>query len=66
MKTRALNAALNIVLSAITAYCFSLGVQHVAFDGQSCWFLAVFILGFSSIMGAVNYLTTMIKLRCPA
>src|SRR6185503_18464519 len=28
-------------------------------------FLSIFILGFSSIMGAVNYLTTIIKLRCP-
>ena len=40
-------------------------VQYVAWDGQSCWFLALFWLGFSSLMGAVNYLTTIIKLRCP-
>jgi len=41
------------------------GLQHICFDGQSCWFFSLFWLGFSSLMGAVNYLTTIIKLRCP-
>src|SRR5213075_1967538 len=41
------------------------GVQRAAFDGQAAWFLSLIILGFSSIMGAVNYLATITKLRCP-
>ncbi|HEV2293996.1 MAG TPA: cbb3-type cytochrome c oxidase subunit I [Tepidisphaeraceae bacterium] len=59
------NAAVSIVLSAIFAVVSVRFVQQAAFDGQACWFLSLFLLGFSSLMGAVNYLTTMIKLRCP-
>jgi cytochrome c oxidase subunit 1 len=33
--------------------------------GQQLWFVGVFILGLSSIMGAVNYLTTIINYRAP-
>src|SRR6185295_844631 len=62
---RAINIPVSIVLSALLAIPFNIGIQKAAFDGQSCWFLAIFILGFSSIMGAVNYLATIIKLRCP-
>src|SRR6185436_19679981 len=65
LGARVLNIAVSIVLSALLAIPANWFVQYVAFDGQSCWFLAIFILGFSSIMGAVNYLTTIIKLRCP-
>jgi heme/copper-type cytochrome/quinol oxidase subunit 1 len=39
-------------------------LQVVAFDGQACWFCSLILLGFSSIIGAVNYLTTILKLRC--
>src|SRR5271170_1066287 len=41
------------------------GIQYAAFDGQSCWFLSLFVLGFSSIFGAINYLTTIMQMRCP-
>lgn len=33
--------------------------------GQTLWSLAIFTLGISSIMGAVNYITTVITLRAP-
>ncbi len=33
--------------------------------GQTLWCLAVFLVGCSSIMGGVNYLTTIINLRAP-
>lgn len=33
--------------------------------GQTLWLLALFILGVSSTMGAVNYITTVITLRAP-
>ncbi|MBC96112.1 MAG: cytochrome-c oxidase [Halobacteriovoraceae bacterium] len=33
--------------------------------GQTFWSLAIFVLGVSSIMGAVNYITTIITLRAP-
>lgn len=33
--------------------------------GQTLWTLALFILGVSSTMGAINYITTIIVLRAP-
>jgi cytochrome c oxidase subunit 1 len=40
-------------------------LQIVAFDGQSCWLVSLFVLGFSSVLLAINFLTTIIRLRCP-
>src|SRR5207248_9309646 len=65
LGSRAVNVPVAIVLCLIAAYLAIHGVQHAAFDGQSAWFLSIIILGFSSIMGAVNYLTTIVKLRAP-
>jgi heme/copper-type cytochrome/quinol oxidase subunit 1 len=62
---RPLNWVASLVISGIGAFYAIKGVQYLVFDGQSAWFLSLFILGFSSIMGAVNYLTTIVKLRCP-
>jgi cytochrome c oxidase subunit 1 len=59
------NRAVGIVLSLIGGVLLTWLVEFLCFDGQSCWFLSLFWLGFSSLMGAVNYLTTVIKLRCP-
>ncbi|MBI4568943.1 MAG: cbb3-type cytochrome c oxidase subunit I [Planctomycetes bacterium] len=33
--------------------------------GQTCWALALIVGGVSSMMGAINYVTTVIKLRAP-
>jgi cytochrome c oxidase subunit 1 len=33
--------------------------------GQTLWTLAIFVLGVSSTMGAINYITTIITLRAP-
>jgi cytochrome c oxidase subunit I len=55
----------SVILCAIGAFFMLMCFQKACFDGQSCWFMSLFILGFSSIMGAVNYITTIIKLRCP-
>ncbi len=33
--------------------------------GQICWIVSLIIVGASSIMGAVNYVTTVINLRAP-
>ena len=33
--------------------------------GQTLWCLAIFFLGISSIMGAINYITTLIVLKAP-
>ena len=33
--------------------------------GQDCWMAGVIVLGTSSIMGAVNYVTTVVNLRAP-
>ncbi len=65
LGSRAVNVPVSIIVCLFTAFYFLHGVQHAAFDGQSAWFLSIIILGFSSIMGAVNYLTTIVKLRCP-
>jgi heme/copper-type cytochrome/quinol oxidase subunit 1 len=61
----ALNIVVGLTLSVVIGFFVNKGVQFAAFDGQSAWFLSITWLGFSSIMGALNYLTTIIKLRCP-
>jgi len=33
--------------------------------GQTLWVIGVILVGWSSIMGAVNYMTTIIKMRAP-
>ncbi|MBI3269846.1 MAG: cbb3-type cytochrome c oxidase subunit I [Planctomycetes bacterium] len=33
--------------------------------GQVCWLIALFFLGFSSIVGGLNFLTTIITMRAP-
>jgi cytochrome c oxidase subunit 1 len=33
--------------------------------GQTCWIVGLIFIGTSSIIGAVNYLTTILKLRAP-
>jgi cytochrome c oxidase subunit 1 len=33
--------------------------------GQQLWCLSLIILGFSSLMGAVNYITTLVNMRAP-
>jgi cytochrome c oxidase subunit 1 len=33
--------------------------------GQTLWLIAVFLVGSSSIMGGINYMTTIINLRAP-
>ncbi|MEO8204706.1 MAG: cbb3-type cytochrome c oxidase subunit I [Chthoniobacterales bacterium] len=45
-------------LSAVEAY------NHTKM-GQSLWCIGIFINGLSSIAGAVNYITTVVNLRCP-
>jgi cytochrome c oxidase subunit I len=41
-----------------------LGAQSAA-TGQTLWTMGVFLVGLSSIMGAINYATTIIKMRAP-
>ena len=33
--------------------------------GQSLWCIAIFVNGLASIMGAFNYITTIVNMRCP-
>src|SRR5438477_1061108 len=33
--------------------------------GQTLWVVAIFLAGASTIMGAINYITTVIRLRAP-
>ena len=62
---RPLNWLISVVISGVAAYFAQRGIQKAVFDGQSAWFFSLFLLGFSSILGSVNYLTTIVKLRCP-
>ncbi|HSI33892.1 MAG: cbb3-type cytochrome c oxidase subunit I [Phycisphaerae bacterium] len=59
------NFLVGLPIAATAGFFLNKFAQYAAFDGQSAWFLSIIILGFSSLMGAVNYLTTIIKLRCP-
>ncbi len=34
-------------------------------SGETLWALAVFLIGASSIMGGINYITTIVRLRAP-
>ena len=40
-------------------------LAYVAQQGQTFWSLGVFFAGASSIMGAVNYITTIVTMRAP-
>lgn len=35
------------------------------FNGQNCWLFGVMLIGFSSVFGSINYVTTIIKMRAP-
>jgi cytochrome c oxidase subunit 1 len=63
------NGGLDLVLTLVGAIPAAIGctrlIQSVAFDGQSCWFLSLILIGASGLMGAINYITTIIKFRCP-
>jgi len=41
------------------------GVMSSVSAGQTLWAVGVILVGWSSIMGAVNYITTILKLRAP-
>lgn len=41
------------------------GAYNGTAAGQSLWCVAIFINGLSSIAGATNYITTIVRLRCP-
>jgi cytochrome c oxidase subunit 1 len=48
-----------------TSYAPLSAVSAAVRPGQVCWIVGVIVLGSSSIMGAVNYITTIINLRAP-
>jgi cytochrome c oxidase subunit 1 len=60
-----LPVAVAVPTAAVAAAAAVRALQVVAFDGQSCWFVALIAIGFSSTLGAVNYITTILKQRCP-
>jgi len=39
--------------------------QQISGDGQTLWCIGVWFVGWSSICGAVNYITTIVKMRAP-
>jgi cytochrome c oxidase subunit 1 len=53
--------------SGWTAYApLSAVPQYQGVDwGQNLWLIGLFLLGVSSLMGSINYITTIINMRCP-
>jgi len=51
--------------AAATGWTAYAPVSVIATKGQTLWIISLIILGFSSIMGSFNYLTTIINLRAP-
>jgi cytochrome c oxidase subunit I len=62
---RIIDGVINVALSLALAWVMNRAIQHVARDGQSAWFTSVILLGFTSLMGVVNYITTILKMRAP-
>ena len=60
-----LNWIVSLAVAGGGAFYAVKGVQYMVFDGQSAWFFSLFLAGFANIMGSINYLTTVVKLRCP-
>ncbi|MDT8325294.1 MAG: cbb3-type cytochrome c oxidase subunit I [Bacteroidota bacterium] len=40
-------------------------LSAIASYGQTLWIVALFLIGFSSILGGVNYITTVLNMRAP-
>ncbi len=40
-------------------------LSAIASYGQTLWIIALFLIGFSSILGGVNYITTILNMRAP-
>ncbi len=51
--------------AAATGWTAYAPVSVIASRGQTLWLVSLIILGFSSIMGSFNYLTTIINMRAP-
>ena len=51
--------------SGWTAYPPLSGLLGMPGWGQTLWILAIFLVGTSTIMGAINYITTVITMRAP-
>ncbi len=48
-----------------TSYPTLANAQWSPGQGHSLWLVAIFLTGFSSIVGSINYVTTVIRLRAP-
>lgn len=55
----------TIVLILLAAFGITQTITFIAFDGQACWFLSLLLVGIATVMGAINYLATILKMRCP-
>jgi cytochrome c oxidase subunit 1 len=62
---RIADGLINVVVASAVAVFFTRLTQRIAFDGQSAWFFSLILLGFTSLMGVINYITTIVKLRAP-
>jgi cytochrome c oxidase subunit 1 len=51
--------------AAMTGWTNYPPLSAVGGTGQTLWVISIFLIGFSSIMGAVNYVTTVLNKRAP-
>lgn len=51
--------------AAVTGWTNYPPLSAVGGTGQTLWVISIFMIGFSSIMGAVNYVTTVLNKRAP-
>ncbi|HEV7301214.1 MAG TPA: cbb3-type cytochrome c oxidase subunit I [Tepidisphaeraceae bacterium] len=54
-----------VPFAVIAAVVTVLVMQGVAFDGQACWFVSLLLVGIATLLGAINYLATIVLFRCP-
>jgi len=54
----------QLAIATLAAFGMVMVIERIAFDGQSAWFLSLLLVGIATVMGAINYLATILKLRC--
>lgn len=54
-----------IPIAIVAAITLTYLIERIAFDSQSCWFVALLLAGTATLFGSINYLTTILLLRCP-
>lgn len=65
IRNRVARATVAILIAGLGATAITPLVLRAAPNGQAAWFFGLLWLGFGSLLGAINYITTVLKHRCP-